>query len=170
MKTLKELRNIAMMLSDDLVTVKCVFDVDPSSIGQTKYTYVCLRSLAVTLRKGMAVVVTCNKAKQPLQLVYVEDVETSCVLDDTGTVNYRWIVQKVDSMEADRLSDWSDEMGERLYAAQRAKAQAAMIAELGLDVALSSPALSYTSPPSDTPFADDAEIVFEQGSTDPSPE
>ena len=151
MKSLKELRNIAAILSDEIVSVQCSFETEQTG---KSYTFLATYTLAQTLRKDDLVVAHTNNMSKPVAVLRVVEVDRSCLLDCPDRYVYCWLVQKVNVVELDRLNSWSDAAGEQLYEAQRSRAQQAMLAELGISGSML-PALS-------APMADDVVESYDE--------
>lgn len=127
MKTKTQLMNMAAMLADDIVTVKCRF----SKAGQD-YTYKASRTLAETLEKGDRVVAT-KDDHVGFTCVAVWEVEDECLLDDENQT-YQWLIAKVDTAEAERLKTFDEGAAEQLRKAQRKSAKRAILKTLSDDL------------------------------------
>lgn len=129
MKTKTQLTNLASMLADDIVTVKCKF----SKSGQ-EYTYKADRAFAGTLEKGDRCVATKGGNDHVgFVCVVVNEVEDECLLDDENQ-EYQWLLSKVDTAEAERLQTFDEGSSEQLRKAQRKSAKRALLKTLSDDM------------------------------------
>lgn len=130
MKTKSEFRNIAAMLSDEIVSVACTFHT-----GGKEYTYKAERTLE--LNKGDLVVVSANDGGY--KVVTVVDAHKDCMLEDADTVDYQWVLSVVSPARLEELQAWEDKIADDLYYQQRAHAKKQMLAALGFDGVASLP-------------------------------
>lgn len=145
MKTRMQLRNYSAILADDVVTVTCTYFTSPD---MKPYTFLCKRDLALTLEKGDTVIAQ-NDRKSPKDgsaaIVYVHSVHREVVLDDPENIEYRWVYQKVDVAEGERLVEQQNRFADDMYAKQRRRAQLAAATELGYAEG-ETPAISFSEP------------------------
>lgn len=151
MKSQRELKNIAAMLSDDITSVTCVFHEKNDA---KKYTFKCTVKLANTLKTGDYVLVEQNQKVEhspiDLRMAKVVSIDKECILDHVETTDYMWVVTKVDTAELKELHEWENELARQLQTKQRKHAKQQMLDAMGANgISLSLPA----------PGVDDAEVI-----------
>lgn len=129
MKSKLELKNIAAMVTDDIVSVQCSFT--KSSTAKT-YTYKCKVELAEQLTKGDLVVA--QSRDKLATVVHVVEVEPMCLLDDPTTIDYLWVYQKIDTEALEKLLEWEENVIDFLHKKQRVKQQQEILAALDVEV------------------------------------
>lgn len=145
MKSKNELRNIAAMLSDDVVSVECVFHGNDKA-----YTYKAEKSMR--LAEGDLVAV--SHTSGGFKVIRVKAVHKECLLPDPEEYDYQWIIAKLDETRFDELRRWEDEVADELYIAQRSNAKRQMLEALGVP-GLSTGAVRLSPCPS----AKDAQVI-----------
>lgn len=142
MKSKLELKNIAAMVTDGVVSVRCSFTGNP---GSRTYTYKCKVELAKQLKEGDRVVV--QSRDKPGAVVIVVDIDPMCILDDPKNIDYLWIYQKVDDDALSNLLDWEDNVIDFLHKKQRIKQQQEILEALDVeadDIKISIPDMKET--------------------------
>lgn len=125
MKSKIELRNIAASVSDELVTVRCLYNN-----GAKRYTFLCPVDLAQKIEKDDWVTVsTKNNTYEVLQ---VANVDEDCDIDDLH-LTYQWVVGKVDTSRLDTLRKWHEAVGNDLHKQQRKQARKVMLEQMNVD-------------------------------------
>lgn len=131
MKSRRELRNIAAMIDDNVVSVRCKF-----TLSGTNYVFLCTTDLASSLKEGDFVIVTCSpKAKPNLgyAVCTVNSVDATCDIEPDAEYEYQWILSKIDTERGKKLGEWQDSVADTLMARQRDSARRAVLTEIGLN-------------------------------------
>lgn len=95
---MSNLNNIAIIMQENIVTVRCIFENDEEA---RTYTFLCNGDLANTLGRGDAVVVK-DVGGESYKVVYVDEVDTECDIDLSASYKYKWIVSII--KEEDQLA------------------------------------------------------------------
>jgi len=147
MKSQTELRNTAAMLSEDIVTVTATIHE-----AERPHTFLCPRDLAQHLSAHDLVVA---QVRDGHKIVTVDEVHDECLLNDPSNVQYKWILQKVDTNVEHQLNEWLDGAAKALYDLERKAARKKMLEDFGLPDYEPAP-LSILNNATDV---DDAEVI-----------
>lgn len=128
MKSREELKNIAAMLADNLVTVHCEYSID----AKTTYTFKATKEFAETLRRGMPVIAQSNKMEQPFSIVYVVKIDNECFLEENSSSKYCWLLHRVDESILGMLTKEEEDIVEKLYASQKRALKAKLLENLAI--------------------------------------
>lgn len=127
MKTKNELKNVAAMLADNVVSVTACY-----SLAGRMYTFKATREFAQTLRKDDAVIASSNKSEMPFAVVFVVAVGNDCILEEGANINYCWLFQKVDNALYAEITESENQFVDDLYEAQKRSLRDKMLNALTL--------------------------------------
>lgn len=98
-----KLKNAALLIRDDITTIKCRFDN-----GGPLYTYICPLDVAMHLNEGDFVITRGRSGHSPFNLAVrqVVSIDDEPDIDLEFNKEYRWAVQKVD---IERLNQYEQE-------------------------------------------------------------
>lgn len=121
-------RNLAALLNDDLVTVKCYF-----TPGGKCYSYKCTKAVAQTLNPNDWVV--CESSENDLRLCQVASVDDTLDINPESNIDYKYVIQRVDIESLLKLRDQDSEIVEKIKLSRRAAVRRQFIESLGIDIA-----------------------------------
>jgi len=134
MKNKNELRNIAAMIADNVVSVECSFYMKSNYNGNSQklYSFKATKAFAKTLTIGELVIGKVNKAEMPFAVVCVQKVHDECLLEKPEEFVYGWIFQKVDTMVYDDIVYEENRIVEDLYSSQKRAMRSKVIESLAI--------------------------------------
>lgn len=120
-----EIANTVAVVSDEIVLLSCVFAADGKG---TRYTYKALKSLADTLYRGDAVIVS-KSGGVGFNVCRVCDIDIDVDLETS--IEYHWAFAKVDEEAYAQIIDKEQTLIDDLQRVQRRKMKVDMLNALG---------------------------------------
>lgn len=130
MKSKTELMNIVALAAENVTTVAVRYPTKTSA-GRQTCNFLVRRNVALTLAKDDWVVVPSNP--NGFAAVRVVEVHDEPQLDDLQDIEYKWIVQPVDTTAYDASLDWQKQTASVLMNNQRKTAAQAVMQQMGVD-------------------------------------